>query len=249
MTAPNSITVTAQVMIKAAMQELGILAGGEQPSLDDAAWVLQKLQRLIDKYNAREVMVYNVNFTVFTLPANASPVTIGPGAMFDVNQRPIDILSIGVILTGGQGVELQLNNRDQDWWAANTIKNLTSSLPTDYYYSPDWGTGNIYFWPISTASYQVRLQTRLVLSEITTYNAAFTMPPGYWDLIVFDLADSIGPSFERPATPDLLRKRTEALKAVQVNNISSPRLSSDSPSQGVSGQGRPDYNFLDGLRR
>lgn len=249
MTAANSITVTALSLIKAAMQEIGVLAMGETPSLDDSAWILEKLQRLIDKYNARETMVYNVNFKVYTMPANTQPVTIGPGAMFDCNQRPVDIPSISIILQGGQGVEKLMNNRDQDWWAANTIKNLSSSLSTDFYYSPDWGVGNIYFWPISTAAYQVRVQTRLVLSELTAYTDSFTMPPAYWDLIIFDLADSLCPSFKTPATPDLLRKRAEALKAVQVNNISSPRMQSDSPSQSVMGQGRPDFNFLTGLRR
>ncbi len=251
MPAANSITVTALSIINAAGFELGALAAGEQFSTDDQAWVLQKLQRLIDRYNAREPMVYNVNFALFTLNPPASPLdptTIGPGGDFDVNQRPVVIESIGLILDGGTpGVELPLNRRDQDWWANNRIKGLTSTLPTDFYYSPDWPLGSIYFWPVPTASHQVRLQTRLVLGEFTAYNAAFTMPPAYWDLIVYELAITLAPGFKTEPSQTLLALRQAALKAVQVNNISSPRLASDSPTQNGSGAGRPDFNFLTGI--
>lgn len=248
MSSPNSITVKALDLITAAMQEIGALAPGEAPSNDDQAWVLQKLQRLIDRYNARLPMVYNVNFSVFTLQANHTPHTIGPGADFDVNQRPVSIPSIGLILAGTPGVELPLNSRDQDWWANNRIKDLTSTLPTDYYYSPDWPNGNIYFWPEPTAVNQVRVQSRLVLGELTSYDQSFSMPPSYWDAIVYELAISLGPSFEREASATLIALWKAAIKAVQVNNVQSPRLASDSPSQPL-GNGRPDFNFLDGLTR
>jgi hypothetical protein len=251
-TAPNSITVKSLDIITAAMQEIGALAAGEVPSNDDQAWVLQKLQRLIDRYNARETMIYNVNFTLFTLnpPANPlDPTTIGPGGDFDTNQRPVTIESIGLILDGGTpGVELPLNRRDDDWWANNRIKGLTSTLPTDYYYSPDWPLGQIFFWPVPTASHQVRLQTREVLGEFTAYDASFTMPPAYWDLVVYELAISIGPGFQREPSSTLIGLWKASNKAVQVNNISSPRLASDAPSQ-TNGNGRPDFNFLDGLTR
>lgn len=250
-TAPNSITVTALDIIKAAGQEIGALAPGEIPSNEDQAWILQKLQRLIDRYNAREVMIYNVNFTLFTLNPPSTPLaptTIGPGGDFDVNQRPVVIESIGLILAGTPGVELPLNRRDQDWWANNRIKGLTSTLPTDYYYSPDWPLGQIFFWPVPTASHQVNVQSRLVLGEYTAFDQSFTMPPAYWDLIVYELAISIGPSFEREASSTLIGLWKASIKAAQVNNITSPRLASDAPSQ-PNGGGRPDFNFLDGLSR
>jgi hypothetical protein len=118
MPAANSITVKALDIVNAAAFEIGALAGGEQLSSDDQAWVLQKLQRLIDRYNAREVMVYNVNFTVFTLnpPINPlDPTTIGPGGNFDVNQRPVSIESIGLILDSDTSHRCLLLSRLAAW--------------------------------------------------------------------------------------------------------------------------------------
>lgn len=251
---PNSLTVSALDIITAALQELGILAAGESPAPADAQWGLSKLQRIVDRYNARLPMVYNQNFTIFTMPAGNNPFTIGPGAIFDVNQRPVSIPYIGLILAGTPGVELPMNARDDAWWANNRIKGLTSTFPTDYYYSPDWlvqsdGSqwGQIFFWPEPTSSFQIDVQSRQVLGAYTGVTDDFTMPPAYWDLIVYELAISLGPSFGKSADPILIAGRQAALKAVQVNNIKSPRLSSDSPSGDGSGNSRPDFSFLSGI--
>lgn len=223
-TSPNSITVTALQLISAGMQEIGALAAGEQPSLDDSAFVLQKLQRVIDTFNAKRAMVYANVFKQFTLLANHAPHTIGPGANFDCNQRPVEIPSIGLLLVNSNpAVELSLTRRDKEWWANQRVKNQTSTVPTDYYYEPDWPNGSIYFWPIPTQVNNVLVQFWTVITELTAYATNFTMPPGYWDAIVYSLAVSLGPSFERPISPDLRLLLSEALRAVQSNNIKSPR--------------------------
>lgn len=245
----NSITVTALDIITAAMIEIGALAAGEQVSLDDSAWVKQKLQRLIDRYNARRPMVYSVIFSTFTLPVNTQPIMIGPSntANFNMIQRPVDILTIGLLLTDSSPpVEIWVNRRDHDWWAEQRIKQLTSTLPTDFYYSPDWPLGSLYLWPIPTAVNNLIIQSRLVLPEFTNYNQSFSMPPAYWDAIVYPLAISLCPSFERTASPDLLRLSAEAIKAVESLNIQSPRgTTADAGMPGVGRRG--DFNYYSGM--
>ena len=233
------------------MKEIGQLAAGEPVPIAQAGDVLQKLQRVIDYFNARGAMIYNVDFTRFTIPINTLPIPIGPGATWDVNQRPRDIYSISLILlTSSQEngeVEILLNKRDQDWWAQQAIKNLSSTLPTDFYYSPDWPNGGVYLWPVPSAVNDVRVQMPLVLGEYTTYAQNFTMPPGYWDAIVYSLAEAICPMYQVPVSADLLRLKAGAINGIQLNNISSPRLASDAPSQSAAARARPDFSFLTGL--
>lgn len=251
MSAPNSITVTALDLISDALKEIGALAPGEQPSTDDEPDVLRKLQRVIDSFNARRQMIYTVLFTVFNLGIQNNPYSIGPGATFDLIQRPVEIPSITLLLSGSTGgtVELPLHPRDADWWAVQQIKDLQSTLPTDYYYSPDWPNGSIYFWPVPTATNQVRVESRFVVAQLTAYAQTFTMPPGYWDAVVYSLAEAISPMYERPVSADLLRLKTQAIRDVESNNIKSPRLISDAPSQPGTTHARPDFNFLTGMSR
>lgn len=251
MPAANSITVKALDIITAALKEIGVQSPGEAVALDDAADVLQKLQRLIDTFNAREPLIYNVNFQTFTIIPNTQPITIGPGQQFDVNQRPVEIYTASVILNNTQPtqVEIRLNIRDQQWWAAQIVKNLTSTYPTDLYFSPDWPNGGIYLWPIPTQANALLLQMRTVLAEIPTngYNTNFSLPPGYWDAIVYSLAESICPMFERPCTPDLLRLKNAAIKAILSNNIASPRgKTADAGMPGLQQRGG-DFNYISGL--
>lgn len=248
--AANSITVTALQLITAAMQEIGALAGGETPSNDDQAWVLQKLQRLIDRYNADRTKIYNVGFQTFTLPASTQPITMGPGAQFDMNQRPVEIPSIGLMLLNTDPqVKLYLNRRDQAWWAANRVPQLTSTLPTDYYYSPDWPNGNLYLWPIPTQVNDLLIEMRTVLAEITAYQGnggTFSLPPGYWDAVVYSLAVEISPSFQKPVGPDLRLAKDEAVRTITMNNVKSPRgRTGDAGMPGIGA--RSGWNYYDAL--
>jgi hypothetical protein len=223
-TPPNSITVTALSLINGAMQEIGALAGGEAAPIDDAAWILQKLQRMIDTWNAKRVMVYANFFKSFTLVANLAPHTIGPGGTFDINQRPVEIPTIGLQLTNSTpNTEIPLYRMTAAEWADERVKQLKSDIPTKYYYEPNWPLGSIYFWPVPSAVNNVLLQMRSVIVEPTAYNASFTMPPGYWNLAVYELAIEIAPSFERPISADLRERYQQAKIAVLSNNIKSPK--------------------------
>lgn len=248
-TPANSITVTALSLVKAAMQELNALAGGETPSTDDQAWTLEKLQRLLDRYNADRTMVYNVKFTTFTLPTNVQPVTIGPGAMFDVNQRPVEIPSISLVLltSAGTKTEIPLARRDDQWWAGQQVKDLTSTIPTDYYYSPDWPNGGICFWPIPTQINDVLIESRTVIGQITDYAQTFSMPPAYWDMIICELAITLAPSFGKEPSNTLLGMLRAAKKAVQGLNVASPTgITGDAGMPGVGRRGS-DFNYYTAL--
>ncbi|HVH87683.1 MAG TPA: hypothetical protein VM912_13230, partial [Terriglobales bacterium] len=202
MAGPNSITVTAEALISAALQEIGALAPGEAVSNDDNPWVLQKLQRLIDTYNAQRQMVFASQFVSFALVANLNPHTIGPtiaGApvpTFSVSQRPVEIPTIGLqLVNSAPNTEMPLYRMNKDEWAAERVKQLTSNLPTKYYYEPDWPLGSIFFWPIPTAVNNVLIQSRQIIVEPTAYNTNFTMPPGYWNLVCYELAIELAPSY------------------------------------------------------
>lgn len=230
------------------MQEIGALAAGEQASTDDQAWSLQKLQRVIDQWDSERTKVYANTFTSFALSPNSTPTTIGPTGIFAVNQRPIEIPSIGLQLinTNPTTVEIPLSPRDKDWWAAQRVKNLTSAIPTDYYYEPDWPNGNIWFWPVPNAANNVLVQQRTVLGQITAYGQSFSMPPAYWNLIIYELAISLCPSFVRTASPELLSLWRAAVKAVEGNNIKSPRgVTGDVGMPGVRAIGG-DFNYYSG---
>jgi len=255
---PSQIATTYQALdlILDAMIEIGMLAPGEQNNVDPstAQWAFRKLNYLLDEWAAAEVYVYSVGFQLFQLVANLSPHTIGPNAAnFQVAQRPVRIESASVLLPGtggGNAVDVPLGVEDDDWWAANPVKSLVSSLPTHLYYSPDNPNGNCFFWPISSVAFQVRLQLWTLLSQFTAINDPIDgpggngiLPPAYRNALMLTLAEQMQGGAGKEADAALAQRALKARSAIIGNNDQPPRISTidgGMPQEGT----RPKFNFL-----
>lgn len=248
-----AVAKTARDLVTSAMLEAQILAAGETASAADGNWGLEKLQRLIDQYNTREELIYNVNFSRYTLQVNHTPHTIGPGGDFNVPVRPVRLVKASLVLTSGSSIpiDIPLYIGDDAWWASNAIKDLTSTLPTAVYYSPGTPLGQLYFWPVVTQVNDVRLETWVNLTQAVDLNTSIAMPQGYWDAIVKTLAVELCPSYGKPIDPGLLMLKNEAVRAVLGNNNPPPRISLNGggiPDAREMGTNIPDWNFLTGQR-
>lgn len=247
-----SVQVAPADLIQSALLESGILQAGENISAEDGQWGLEKLQRLVDSFNARREIIFRHDFTQFTLKANHGPHTIGPGGDFQLPARPVRIVSASFVLSSGAAnpVDLPINaHRDADWWAANPLKSMLSTVVTDLYYDPQIPLGNLNFWPICTIANPVRLETWDALTQAVDLVTPLGFAPGYWDGIVLTLAINLWPSYNRmiPVPADLKEQQRMAMKVIYQNNDPPPRIITNRgmPSSRV---GRPDFNFLTGLR-
>lgn len=248
----SSVSASALDLITSALKETSSLAAEETPSAADSAWGLEKLQRLIDRFNAREALIHNVNFATYTLQANHSPHTIGPSGDFNVALRPVRLANANLVLTSSSpSIDLPLAVRDDDWWAANQIKGLTSTLPTDVYYSPGSPLGSLYFWPVPSAVNDVRLETWVNLTQAVDLSTMLALPAAYWDLLVLtlgrDLAPSLGPTAVSVVGSGLYQAMLrEAMKVVEGNNSQSPRIATRQAGMPGGNSRRPGFNFLTG---
>ena len=255
---PTLQPILALDMVRSAMYEINVLAAGETPNAGDGSWGLEKLQRLTDKLNAIRQVIYSLNFTEFTLIPNHAPHTIGPsgGATtpdFVMNPRPVKIVSASFILNAGQGQNEvdspRLNIRDHQWWADLPVKSQLSSICTDLYYDPATPFGNLNFWPICTIANPVRLETWNSLTVPLALNTTLIFPQGYWDAIVLTLAVELASSYEKEPSQTLSERARLAMSIIMGNNAQPPRIRTDNSMPRIPhSSGRPDYNFLTGLR-
>jgi hypothetical protein len=250
--ANSAISVAPQGIIRAALLESGIIAAEDKLSSQDAAWGLEKLQRLIDQWNARRELIFSHSFLEFTLQANHAPHTIGPGGDFQLPTRPVTIVSAAFILNSQSSQPVDspfLNMRDEDWWAANPLKSLTSSVVTDLYYDAASPLGNCNFFPICDIANPVRLEIWNSLAQAVSQTAKLGFVQGYWEAIVLDLAVRLCPSYNRAVPPDMKEQWNRAMRIIEANNDAPPRISTNSGGMPNSRRsGRPDFNFLTGMR-
>lgn len=246
----NAVSALASDIVQGALEDIGVLAEGEPVKNSELNVALPRLQRWIDQVNARRELIYSISFLQFTLTANHAPHTIGPNGDFNLPLRPVRIVGANFILNSGSSnaVDSPIKVMDDDWWQRNPTKSLKSSIVTHLYYDESTPLGNLNFWPICTLSNPVRLEVWSSLAQPISAQSALSLPPGYWDATVLSLAKKLCPVFEKQFSPDLREDWNKAMRIIEANNDQPPRIDTDMGSPNNRKGGRPDWNFLTGMR-
>jgi hypothetical protein len=240
--------MTYRDLITDSLVEINAYGPGETPQDRDFEVGKSQLNYMLDEWAARKVYAYNQNFNLYTLTANLQPHTIGPTGVFVVDQRPVRIENAAIVLNASTSpVDVPLNIRDDDWWAGQSVKEITSTVPTDLYYSPAWPNGQLYLWPIPSSANGLRLETWQLISQVSNVSASLSLPPGYKLAMMASLAEMLCGPFERPFPTGLQMKAMNARKAIQGNNDQSKRISTYDVGM-PGGLRRGDFNYKTGIR-
>ena len=205
------------------------------------------LNQQIDYWSARGCYSWTTAFQQFTLTPNHQPYLIGPNLTapdFAAPQRPVKIVSANVILPGNATTDIPIMIRDNAWWAAKSTKNQASTFPTDLYYEPDVPNGQLWFWPIATVGYGVRLEGMVFLQQFVTLDDCFIAPPAYLAAVTLTLAEELVDLWGTEMPPNLARRAMKARDALQSNNNLPPRI--DSADWGTYSRARADFNYMTG---
>lgn len=244
---------TAQTIITAALQEINASAPGETISANDLSWGLDKLNRLFDGWCSERLMAFAVNFVTYTLTPNLQPHTIGPtgtGATFTcTGNRPTKIVAAQLVINNvTPNYTVPINIRDADWWAAQRVQALTSTWPTDIYYEPDWPKGSLFIWPVPLTNWGLQLETWTTIGQAANLGASFSLPPGYWDAVIYNLAVSMCPAFEKQPNPVLVAEAKRTKAAIKSLNAVPPRIATGGDGL-PSGTNRPSFDWRIGFSR
>lgn len=241
--------MTVRDLCNEAAEEVNVKQAGESLSADDADVFLRLFRRLLNLWNANRNAVYATSFLSFTIvpPVDpAIPITIGPTGDWVTDLRPVSIDGAALVLTpSNPAVNTPINIRDANWWQDQSVPTLTSTIPTDLYYQPDWPDGKCFFWPVPTTAYDVQLMLRVLLDETVTLTSDFSLPQGYHQAMVLTLAEmSVRPFGVPPDRVQTLASDASRARALIFgNNDQIPRLTTADAGM-TTGGGRRRADFL-----
>lgn len=212
------------LLLDAAVEIRVARAGGTlEPGV--AAWMLRKLCRMVDRWNATPGAEFVTPLQAFTPTPNHAPHTLGPSGADWVltTARPNEIRGANVILpTSTPNVRVPITIRDVMWWQNQAVQGLTSAIVTDLYFEPTHPNGRVNLWPVPTTTYPIELRFD---SSFATYgpNDTLILPAGYQDAVVLSLAEESAGGLGQTVSDDLRRLASEARVVAFGATLDPPR--------------------------
>lgn len=244
-------SVTAQDLITAAYQILGVYSPVQTPSDADAQLGLDSLNDLLDEWSLGAAFTPFISRERFDLVADQggpdAPYTIGAGGDFDTQRPPNQnaIVGANLILTSTDPeVRIPLAIYSDQAYDQNAIPDQTSTQPTGIYYNPTYADdlGSLFLWPVvNTADNDLELFLQKWIAQFADLDTEYDLPTGLPRALKYNLAVVLSPQF-RPIDPVAERIAVSSLGRFKRSNLSRMRdLATDAPL-GSGGGGL--YNIL-----
>jgi len=208
----------AQDIIKRSRRLIGALGRGEVPTNAENVDDLASLNAMLDQLWLQNLAVYRLQEESVSVTAQTH--TIGPSGDF-VTTRPIKIESA---YQRFNSIDYPINIINQAQYRGIAAKSITSTIITDLYYEADDTDGTLYFYPVVTAT--VFLITRTQLNTFTI-NETITLPPGYEDMLAFNLAIRLAPEYQRKTPPEVQITAASTLRNIKRLNYQIPQARID----------------------
>lgn len=224
--------MTVKDVITHVLRELNVIDYNETAEGPNAFFVLSKLVLMADLWQADRLTIQANRRKVFDLVANQASYTIGDGGDFD-DYRPEFIADAGFINTyvnPTQPLETPVTIYTDEEWARIALKTLTSTIVWGMWYEKTFddatvglGLGTIFVHPIITNIGKLALYYPIPWANVTIntagLNTTLTLPPGYLNAIVYNLALECAAGFEKVPSADIVKKAATALTIVKRANI------------------------------
>src|SRR3990167_10307382 len=214
----------------------GQVAAGETMAPEESAYGFNKLNQLVDELASDKLAIYREQrvgpFSVTSGQGDitaSSPITIGSGATWNT-PRPEYIDRAGVIYTAGStpNPELPMRVFTTQEWARIITKGTTSTLSRGLFYGRLFnssGYGNIYLYPVPSASFDIVLYVPVAVAEFANdadgnpdYTTVISLPPGYRAMLISNLAVvmSLG---VKTVDPDVRAEAILTLADIKASNV------------------------------
>lgn len=218
---------TVRDVVTDALIEIGVLAAGEAASSGDADLCFRHFNRMVSMHAAEGLLSYTRTRTTWTISQTAS-YTVGSGGTINIVRPGLeDIEDVRLIDTNATpDTETPLARLTEQAYREIPQKALTSTRPDSWYYNPTMSTGTLYLFPIPTDSgLGGAIYTKTEVAQFASLSTDISLPDGYQEMYVSNLAVRIAPSFQREVSGALAQAASRSKDIVKRSNVRVPYAS------------------------
>ena len=225
---------TANDIIRAAMRLIQVSAVDTDLTASELKDGLESLNRMIDAWSLEELMLYQVIREQFPLVSGKNPYSIGYGGDFNTS-RPTKIVGAYLTLNNGSiPVDYPMIVLNYDDYNSIRLKTLSTNFPGYIYFQPSFPIGEVYIYPIfapndpsTQGPAYITLTSWKPFDMIVDPTATISLPPGYWEAIVFNLAIRIAEEYQFSIRQTTFQLANESLKKIKRINQRTMTLQTD----------------------
>jgi hypothetical protein len=239
--------VTYGDLIRASLEEIGVVAGGQAMKTVDSDKALNTLIDLIDSWNAERLSVGTQTESTFALTSGVQTYAIGVGAAAPFNVARPEWIDSGAFIRSTDPTPLEYNHQapltDAEW-ADIRMKTLTDSLTRVFRYLDSFPNGQIDVWPVPNVStLSIKLYYPTALTIPATIATVLSLRPGYRRALRTNLSVELaaGP-FARPIKKELAQMAIDSKATLQRRNLKGGTMKPDPCMAMTRGGGR--FNIL-----
>jgi hypothetical protein len=242
------MTTHVRDLLTDALLELGVFDPSEAIDAGAANSALRELNRMVSSWANDDLMIYTVDRRTFAMVANQQDYTIGVGGTFNTPYpvRPGQINLVSVILNG---VELPVEILNDEQWRDIALKapyqTVPSTIPNYVWADGNFPLNGLHFYPVPTGPIPLIMSVWGQIVAFTSPNDVVTLPQGYEDAIVKNLAVRLGPRYGVQSNPATVALAQAAKMHIKSQNWEPTYRSVDSALAGVgSSIGRKSRGYV-----
>lgn len=217
-------------LITDAFVELGAFGPGDSIPAEHSALGLARLNNMLDAFNTEGLMIYTISPVTFALAVSNQSPTIGvSGSPTFSTVRPLKIEQAVIVDTSANPDERhEMEIVDRQAWASRCSDD-SGEFPSALFYEPTYPNGTIHLSCVPTVAHNLELWVRTQLTAVVLLTTTLSFPPGYYEVLLYNLALRLAPAFGFEASPLLMKMASDAKAKVKSVNSRIPRLTSDVP--------------------
>lgn len=180
------------------MRLIQVLGADQSPGAQEAADGLYALNSMLDAWGIERLMVYQIQQTTHTWPANTSSRTIGSGGNFNTT-RPTKVVE-GTFFRDSNGYDYPVTvTHDRAVYDSISLKTSNSTYPDLLFFDAAHPLMILYVYPVPSGSLTLHLNTWKQLQNFAALTTDLSLPPGYQAAIEHNLAVWMAPEFGKAA--------------------------------------------------
>jgi len=238
------VSVATDILYPALRLAGVVTAAGRGPSVSQKADAFASLNRMVDAWYQQRLMIYSIKMSRYTMFPSQTSYTIGPSGDFDA-EWPVEIKAASIILRGPTEVHCVLKLLTHAEWAAKSVREIPTTVPTELYNDGAYPLSRLYLWGYPVGGNDLELSTWETVNQFASQDSEVSLVPAYLEAVIYQLAVRLAGQFGTPIRPDVMQIAREAKSVIKASNAQAPRIAS--ADIGMEGRPRKAFNYGTGM--